>query len=94
MSALIVVTQTYRNNPQNGALTAARYIFPIPEGASVCAFKMELTNGDVVSGTVQEISKAQKIFQTAVNNGEWAGLAYEITSDSKNAYCLLTRSRQ
>ncbi|EIW62130.1 uncharacterized protein TRAVEDRAFT_117138 [Trametes versicolor FP-101664 SS1] len=81
VSALVVITQKYLTTFSSGSLTNARYLFPIPEGASVCAFKMELTNGSVVSGVVKDTEKAKKVFQDAVSQGEWAGLAYEITAD-------------
>lgn len=83
VSALVVITQRYSTTSSNGSLTNARYLFPIPEGASVCAFKMELTNGSVVSGVVKDTEKAKKVFQDAVSQGEWAGLAYEITADGE-----------
>lgn len=83
VSALVVITQKYLTTFSNGSLTNARYLFPIPEGASVCAFKMELTNGSVVSGVVKDTEKAKKVFQDAVSQGEWAGLAYEITADGE-----------
>ncbi|KAI0634382.1 hypothetical protein C8Q77DRAFT_1055509 [Trametes polyzona] len=81
VSALVTMTQGYRTRFSNGRLTDARYIFPIPEGASVCAFKMELSDGSTVSGVVKDTEKAKKVFQDAVSQGEWAGLAYEITAD-------------
>ncbi|EMD34616.1 hypothetical protein CERSUDRAFT_125208 [Gelatoporia subvermispora B] len=81
VSALVIITQKYRNSSANGQLTTARYLFPIPEGASICAFKIELSNGSSVSGVVQETETAKKVYQDAVDQGEWAGLAYEITAD-------------
>lgn len=81
MSALVVITQKYLAAFSHSHLTNARYLIPIPEGASVCAFRMQLSNGSVVSGEVKETEKAKKIFHDAVAQGEWAGLAYEITAD-------------
>ncbi len=69
--------------PGNGQLSSAQYVFPTPGNAAVCAFKMENSDGRVVSGVVKESEEAKQDFQDAVDEGKWAGVAYEITADGK-----------
>lgn len=83
VSALVVLNQQYKNSSKYGTLTAARYIFPIPDSAAVCAFKMKATDGRIVTGVVKETKNAMNMFEEAVNNGSWAGITYEITSDGQ-----------
>ncbi len=44
---------------------------------------MEDSDGRVVSGVVKESEEAKQDFQAAVDEGKWAGVAYEITADGK-----------
>jgi hypothetical protein len=71
--------------------TAARYIFPVPANAAVCAFRMETADGTVVRGVVKELVKAQKEYKDAINKGKWAGLLEQVTGDG--AYFMLSRSQ-
>ena len=81
VSARVTLTQRYSNtNLSNTAV--AQYIFPVPSYGAVCAFKMETTDGRVVSAVVKEKDIAKKTFDSAVAQGKWAGLLYEATPDS------------
>ena len=61
--------------------TEARYIFPVPANAAVCAFRMETGDGRVVRGIVKELVKAQNEYKDAVSKGKWAGLLEQVTGD-------------
>ncbi|KLO07314.1 hypothetical protein SCHPADRAFT_654222 [Schizopora paradoxa] len=85
VSALVQLEQRYINPNGNGLLSNAQYVFPIPGNAAVCEFKMKDSDGRVVSGVVKETEEAKQEFQDAVDEGKWAGVAYEITAD---VFCI------
>ncbi|KDR71708.1 hypothetical protein GALMADRAFT_776428 [Galerina marginata CBS 339.88] len=81
VSARVVLTQLYVNDRCNDKSFSAQYVFPIPLSGAVCAFKMQTSGGQVVTGVVKERSKARNEYDIAILNNRWAGLLYEATSD-------------
>ncbi|EJD34882.1 hypothetical protein AURDEDRAFT_176049 [Auricularia subglabra TFB-10046 SS5] len=78
-SAHVVVTQQFR---QNGQSSDARYIFPTPASAAICAFRMETSAGRVVRARVKELSQAKDEYEKAVAKDRWAGLLQEVEPDA------------
>jgi Ca-activated chloride channel family protein len=69
--ASLTLTQTFRNpSPEwvNG-----RYVFPLPEGASVDSLTLT-TDDKILRGVVKEKEQAKKEFKAAKNAGKKAGL--------------------
>ena len=60
---------------------AAEYLFPVPENAAVCEFKMERSDGRVVKAVVKELDEAKQEFAEAVAEDKWASMLYEATPD-------------
>jgi hypothetical protein len=80
VSARVTLTQTYLNTSDSRDVVA-KYIFPIPARAAVCAFEMRTQDGKVVHGLVKEKEQAKKEYDEAVSQGKWAGLLSEVGKD-------------
>ena len=63
-------------NP-NARTMQADFEFPIPEGASVCAYRLEV-NGEMVPGVVCEKEKARVAFENEVRKGVDPGLVEQV----------------
>lgn len=66
------LTQTF-HNPNNEALTQARYTFPLYDGVAVNGYTIRYAS-KVLKGVVQQKDVAKKTYQAAVDRGETAGL--------------------
>ncbi|KAI0034575.1 hypothetical protein K488DRAFT_83871 [Vararia minispora EC-137] len=73
VSAHVVVSHTFVND-SGRATGRAKYVFPVPAGAAVCAFEMETSNGKFVVGEVKEKSEAEARYRTALRAGQTAGM--------------------
>lgn len=73
MSAHIVVFHTFKNDSEN-ATGRAKYVFPVPARATVCAFEMKTSDGKFVVGEVKEKTEAEARYRTAVDAGKMAGM--------------------
>lgn len=67
----------------DGRDAEAVYRFPVPLGASVCAFEAILNDGSKIFGQVREKAEARKEYEDAVNSGKQASLAIRDRPDSK-----------
>lgn len=85
----MVVTQTFHNINQTTAGSDARYIFPTPANAAVCAFQMQTSGGRVIRARVKELAKAQEEFEAALAEDKWAGLLQEVTADGAHMSLLV-----
>ncbi len=65
------VTQTFVNH--SGEWVEGRYVFPLPDGATVDALRVTL-GGRVIEGVVRERSTAREAFAQARDSGRSAGL--------------------
>ncbi|PPQ90311.1 hypothetical protein CVT25_007896 [Psilocybe cyanescens] len=81
VSARVVLKQRYTNDRSNKECANAQYIFPVPANGAVCAFKMQSADGRIVKGIVKERSKAEKEYEFAIAQNQFAGLLYEATPD-------------
>ncbi|KAF9220068.1 VIT-domain-containing protein [Gyrodon lividus] len=80
VSARIVITQTF-HNPSETPTGRAKYVFPLPANAAVCAFQLEFEDGRVIVGEVKEKEEAAQAFTNAVAEGRTAGLVEMVTDD-------------
>ncbi|KIJ07184.1 hypothetical protein PAXINDRAFT_182540, partial [Paxillus involutus ATCC 200175] len=80
VSARIVLTQTF-HNPSDRPTGRAKYVFPLPANAAVCAFELEFEDGRVIVGEVKEKEEAARAFSNALEDGRTAGLVERVTDD-------------
>ena len=93
MSSRIVLTQTFYN-PSDKPTGRAKYVFPLPSNAAVCAFELELEDGQVIVGEIKEKEEAAQTFTHAVEQGKVVALVERVTDDSKHYLpCIDCRSR-
>ncbi|RUP42745.1 von Willebrand factor type A domain-containing protein [Jimgerdemannia flammicorona] len=69
MIAQVKLSQTYSNT--STSTIEAIYKFPLPESAAVNAFEVEFSGGRKVLGKVEEKQKAQRIYENAIQVGEY-----------------------
>ena len=91
VSSRIVLIQTFYN-PSDEPTGRAKYVFPLPANAAVCAFDLELEDGSVIVGEVKEKEEAALAFDNAVKRGKVAALVERVTDDSKR-YCSYDKCR-
>lgn len=82
VSSRIVLTQTFYN-PSREPTGRAKYVFPLPANAAVCAFELKMEDGLVIVGEVKEKEEAALTFTRAVEQGKTAALVERVTDDSK-----------
>ncbi|KAF8431323.1 hypothetical protein L210DRAFT_3416402 [Boletus edulis BED1] len=80
VSSRIVLSQTFYN-PSDESTGRAKYVFPLPANAAVCAFELELEDGTVIVGEVKEKEDAALNFTRAVEQGKTAALVERVTDD-------------
>jgi hypothetical protein len=81
VSARVVLTQTYTNTSDTPT-TRAKYVFPVPSRAAVCAFEMN-ADGHVIVGVSKEKSKAAEEHEAAIREGKFTGLLEWVTDDGQ-----------
>lgn len=82
VSSRIVLTQTFYN-PSNEPTGRAKYVFPLPANAAVCAFELELEDGSAIIGEVKGKDEAALAFSRAVEQGKTSALVERMTGDSE-----------
>ncbi|GJE93149.1 von Willebrand domain-containing protein [Phanerochaete sordida] len=80
VSAIITITQEFWQH-YAPVLQRAKYIFPIPARAAVCAFKMTAANGTVIAAVAKEKERAQREHEAAISQGCMTGLVEHVTDD-------------
>ena len=60
----------------------AKYVFPVPARAAVCAFEMQFADGRVITGVSKEKAQAAKEHKDAMRAGKATGLLDWVTDDS------------
>ncbi|KAG8219177.1 VIT domain-containing protein, partial [Butyriboletus roseoflavus] len=80
ISSRIVLSQTFYN-PSDEPTGRAKYVFPLPANAAVCAFELELEDGSVIIGEVKEKEEAALTFTRAVEQGKPTALVERVTDD-------------
>ena len=82
VSAIVTVTQTFwQGSPM--PICQARYVFPVPAHAAVCAFAIRAEGGKTITGVVKEKGLARREHEVAVRQGKLTGLVERVTGDGK-----------
>ncbi len=80
VSAKVQLSQAFVNN-SNVPTPRAKYVFPVPARAAVCAFEMQMEDGRVVSGIAKEKQKAAQEHRKAMREGRVTSLMEWATDD-------------
>ena len=78
----MTLTQVFTNYSTDKT-PRAKYVFPIPAGAAVCAFQMRTEDGRVIHGVVKDHQEAQREHEQALSSGKLTSLVEWATNDSK-----------
>ncbi|KAH7908679.1 hypothetical protein BJ138DRAFT_1068391 [Hygrophoropsis aurantiaca] len=81
VSARICLTQVFANSSETST-GRAKYVFPLPARAAVCAFELEHADGRIITGIAKEKLEAAQMFDKAVQEGRTAGLVEWVTDDT------------
>jgi hypothetical protein len=79
----VTITQTYTNF-SDAATTRAKYVFPVPARAAVCAFELCLSDGQVITAVAKDNDQALKEFERASREGRIAGIVDWATDDGEH----------
>jgi hypothetical protein len=82
VSARVVLTQTYTNTSETPT-SRAKYVFPVPSRAAVCAFELKHPDGRIIVGEAKEKGKAVEMHETAIREGKFTGLFEWVTDDGQ-----------
>jgi len=80
VSARVTLTQIY-TNPSDKPTSRAKYYFPVPANAAVCAFEMRTADGRIVTGISRERSLARADYEQAISQGKDAAMLEFVTDD-------------
>lgn len=73
VSAKVALSQVFVNN-SDAPTPRAKYVFPVPARAAVCAFEMQMEDGRVINGIAKEKQKAAEEHRKAIKQGRVTGL--------------------
>lgn len=76
------MTQVF-TNPSDHPTPRAKYVFPIPARAAVCAFEMRMDNGHTIVGIAKERQQAATDHASAIRQGKATSLVEWVTDDGK-----------
>ncbi|KAF7979825.1 hypothetical protein HWV62_40904 [Athelia sp. TMB] len=80
VTARVLLTQRYVNNAPS-ATARAKYVFPVPSRAAVCAFELTHADGRVIVGEAKEKTKAADEHAEALKEGRVTALVEWATDD-------------
>lgn len=69
-------------NPSRGPTPRAKYVFPVPSRAAICAFDMATSSGRVIVGVAKEKDEAKQTHEQAIQEGKTTALVEWVTDDS------------
>ena len=78
----MVLTQTFTNTSDTST-SRAKYVFPVPSRAAVCAFEMIHADGRTIVGVSKEKQKATEEHEAAIREGKFTGLLEWVTDDGQ-----------
>jgi Vault protein inter-alpha-trypsin domain len=87
VSARVTLRQKF-SNASELPTSRAKYVFPVPARAAVCAFEMHFADGRVITGVSKEKELAAQEHMAAIREGKASGLVDWVTDD-----CLFDHSR-
>ncbi len=87
--ARVFLTQTFQNESEDDF--RAKYIFPVPARAAICAFEMETERGEVIRGIVEEKGVAAAKHKRAMEEGKVTGLVAWATDDGTSLFFILSK---
>jgi hypothetical protein len=85
VSTCVTLRQEFAN-PSNTATSRAKYVFPVPARAAVCAFEMRFAGGRVIVGVAKEKAQALEEYENAVRAGKSSALVEWVTDDCESFY--------
>ncbi|KAK7680416.1 hypothetical protein QCA50_016657 [Cerrena zonata] len=80
VSARVTLSQVFVNQDPDRT-PRAKYVFPIPAGAAVCAFEMHTEDGGTIRGIAKEREQAHREHEQALNAGKLTSLVEWATDD-------------
>ncbi|KAJ2919282.1 hypothetical protein MD484_g1078, partial [Candolleomyces efflorescens] len=80
VTARVTLIQRFYNATPNRT-GRAKYCFPVPASAAICAFQFEASDGRILRGECKEKGLAQEQYEAAVASGQTAGLLEYVTDD-------------
>lgn len=81
MSAKVTLSQEFVNTSDEPT-PRAKYVFPVPARAAVCAFEMRTEDGRVIAGVAKEKEKAAREHAAAIRQGKLTAHVEWATDDS------------
>lgn len=83
MTARVTLIQRFYN-PGPHRTGRAKYCFPVPASAAICAFQFKCSDGRILRGECKEKDLALEQYEAAVASGQMAGLLEYVTDDSES----------
>ena len=83
VTARVLLTQRYVNNAPS-ATARAKYVFPVPSRAAVCAFELTHADGRVIVGEAKEKTQAADEHAEALKEGRVTALVEWATDDGES----------
>ncbi|KAK7451741.1 von Willebrand factor A domain-containing protein 5A [Stygiomarasmius scandens] len=80
LSARVILTQTF-HNPSNQPTSRAKYVFPVPASAAVCAFELRTSDGLVVTAVSKEKQVAAEEHEKAIRENKVTVLLEMVSDD-------------
>jgi hypothetical protein len=80
VSARVTLRQKF-SNASELPTSRAKYVFPVPARAAVCAFEMHLADGRVITSVSKEKELAAQEHMAAIREGKASGLVDWVTDD-------------
>ncbi|KAJ8520584.1 hypothetical protein ONZ45_g2604 [Pleurotus djamor] len=80
VTARVTIDQVF-SNPENTATSRAKYLFPVPASACLCAFEARKANGDIIVGKCMDKDRAREKHEAAIRQGKLTGLLENVTDD-------------
>ncbi|THU86021.1 hypothetical protein K435DRAFT_684502 [Dendrothele bispora CBS 962.96] len=80
LSARITLTQRYYN-PSDKPTPRAKYVFPVPASAAICAFELHTSDGRIVTAVSKDMQVAAQEHEQAVQQSKATVLLEMVTDD-------------
>lgn len=71
------------SNLTDAATSRAKYLFPVPASAAICAFEARKSDGTVVVSKCMDKDLAAERHERAIRDGKFTGLLETVTDDGQ-----------